>query len=242
MPAIVAELRRRIGALEGTGTLEGTRAVSTGLSALDRALPWRGLPRGALHEILGTPGDGAALAFAALIARQSDGAVLWCRSHEAAAERGALYGPGLAALGLDPRRLLLIAVARSADVLWVMEEGLRSRALAAVVGEGAMADFTASRRLQLAAAETGTLAILMPREARMPTAALTRWEVASSFIPSPFQGEEKNHARYGWHITLQQCRGGKPGGWRVEANNAALSGAVALPLAHGPMEARAARA
>src|SRR6516162_8988080 len=83
-----------------------------GIAAIDRVLPGGGLARGALHEILGAGGeeeDGAvAAAFAAGILGRladqgspaGDGMVLWCLP------RSDLYGPGLAAHGLDPARLV----------------------------------------------------------------------------------------------------------------------------------------
>jgi protein ImuA len=44
-----------------------------------------------------------------------------------------------------------------------MEEGLKCRGLAAVVGEATRLSLTASRRLQLAAGESGVTAILIRR-------------------------------------------------------------------------------
>src|SRR5437764_25128 len=121
-----------------------------------------GLARGALHEILGAGGDeedGAlAAAFGAgILGRLVAGMVLWCLP------RPDLYGSGLAAHGLDPRRLVLVQAPRDAEILWAMEEGLRAPGIAAVVGEiGALAA-VASRRLQLAAERSGVTALLLRR-------------------------------------------------------------------------------
>ncbi|MFZ1414408.1 MAG: hypothetical protein WAS73_07510, partial [Defluviicoccus sp.] len=96
--------------------------VPLGIAAIDRTLPWGGLPRGCLHEILAADASAAAAAFAAvLLARFADQGrhVLWCR------RRRGLYAPGLTGMGLDPARLLMVHVASEADVLWVMEEALR---------------------------------------------------------------------------------------------------------------------
>ncbi len=74
-------LRERIGALERLGSGRDGRAgvMPLGLPALDAHLPWRGLPRGCLHEIVAAEGDGAGPAFAAyLLARLAAfGPVLW---------------------------------------------------------------------------------------------------------------------------------------------------------------------
>lgn len=158
--------------------------------------------------------------------------ILWCRTHSAIADRGALYGAGIAAAALNPRRVIFVTVARNADALWVLEEGLRCDALGAVVGEGVVLDFTASRRLQLAARGGRALALLLPPSAAHmgPSAALTRWRVTSDATRRPTQNAVS------WRVALHQCRGGRPQTWKVEANDAALRGAVAVPLADGPLE------
>src|SRR5215831_8708998 len=138
------ELRARLQVLERGGGIRPPLAL--GLPALDAALGG-GLPLGCLHEVAGAPGDGAALGFcAALLGRLvAAGPVLWCQPQLD------LYAPGLAACGLDPARLVVVMAARQADRLWALEEGLRCRALAAVLGELDNLDPTAARRLQLAA-------------------------------------------------------------------------------------------
>src|ERR1700751_6375204 len=119
--ALLPELRERIRRIERPA--EAIRGVLPfGIAAIDRALPGGGLARGALHEILGMGGDeedGAlAAAFAAGIlgrlAETGDGAVLWCLP------RPDLYGPGLAAHGLDPARLVLARAPSNAEILWAM--------------------------------------------------------------------------------------------------------------------------
>lgn len=62
------------------------------------------------------------------------GSILWCWPAALANEVGRLYVPGLAALGIEFRSLIIVEPARTADVLWALEEGLKSRALALVVG------------------------------------------------------------------------------------------------------------
>jgi protein ImuA len=171
-----------------------------GIAAIDAALPYGGLLRGAVHEILGAGGDeedGAlAAAFAAAILGRLGGAVLWCLP------RPDLYGPGLAALGLDPGRLVLAAAHCDIDLLWAMEEGLRSPSLAAVVGEIGCLAAVASRRLQLAAERSGVTGLVLrrwrtaaeaARERGLPNAAVTRWRVAAlpsatNSLPSFFKG------------------------------------------------------
>src|SRR5215469_12447114 len=86
-----------------------------------------------------------------------DGTVLWCLP------RPDLYGPGLAAHGLDPERVVLVRTSRDAEILWAMEEGLRSPGIVVVVGEVGTLLAVASRRLQLAAERSGATVFLLRR-------------------------------------------------------------------------------
>ena len=104
----------------------------------------------------------------------------------ALAESGAPYGPGLDAFGLAPERLLTVSAARPRDLLWAMEEALRCRAIGVVIGEvrHSAIDMVALRRLSLAAAESGALALLL--RAAPPTdasTAATRWIVGAASAP-----------------------------------------------------------
>jgi protein ImuA len=178
-----------------------------GVTAIDRTLPGGGLARGAVHELLGMGGDeedGAlAAAFAAgILGRlERDGIVLWCLP------RPDLYGPGLAVLGLDPARLVLVRAWRDAEILWAIEEGLRATGVAAVVGEVGAFPAVASRRLQLAAERSGVTAFVLrrwrdgaraARERGLPNAAATRWRIAalpSQPVPIPSPAYVIRHPR-----------------------------------------------
>ena len=154
-----------------------SRALALGVSGLDRALGG-GLALGALHEIMpATPFDfGAAASFAlALLARalaDNGREVLWIAPEAAEFETGHLYGPGLELLGLPMARLIGLAAPHERDAAWAMEEALRCRALAAVVGEFAREsslDLIMLRRLSLAAGEgagSGSSCAIAPARCR----------------------------------------------------------------------------
>jgi protein ImuA len=217
--ARLAALRRYLAEAEGFG--QAAVALPFGLSEIDAALPWQGLPLGALHEIenAGATGeDGAAVTFLAGIlarlARQASSGrrpVLWCL------QRPDLHVPGLALAGLDARRLVLLRAPNERDILWAMEEGLRSRALAAVVGEVEALSTPASRRLQLAAESAGVTGFVLHRQAGEGTAsaAVTRWRVAA--LPSAPVAGEPGMGQPRWRVELLRCRGGMPAAWDMEA-------------------------
>ncbi|HYE50364.1 MAG TPA: hypothetical protein VEB20_12290 [Azospirillaceae bacterium] len=223
---LLAELRDRVRRLEGIGGGDGTAVAPLGVPDLDRHLPGGGLPLGAVHEVVGPDprlDAGAATGFAAvLLGRLSAGRgpVLWV------ARGRDLYAPGLAALGLDTDRLILVRADGDADALWAMEEALRCAAVGAVLGEAGEPDLAASRRLQLAAEAGGVPGLLLrlgPR--RVGTSAcVTRWRVEA--VPSGAAGVavglgQDDGAGVGlpglgpaaWRAELLRCRGGRPGAW-----------------------------
>ena len=147
--------------------------------------------------------------------------MLWCLP------RPDLYGPGLAALGLDPARLVLVRAWRDAEILWAIEEGLRATGVAAVVGEVGAFPAVASRRLQLAAERSGVTAFVLrrwrdgaqaARERDLPNAAVTRWRIAA--LPSLPARANRGSERPRWRVELLRCRGGEPACWEVEVADA----------------------
>jgi protein ImuA len=251
-------LRARIQALESDRL--GGRFMPLGLPAIDAVLPGGGLALGALHEILGAGADeedGAVpAAFAAsLIARltrRTGGLVLWCLQADD------LYAPGLAASGLPPSLLVVVRCRDDAEILWAMEEGLRSAVPVAVLGEIGTLAPTAGRRLLLACEAGGVTAFVLrrwregglaARQRAAPSAAVTRWRVApaaSRATDEPGVGTPR------WRVELLRCRGGVPGAWLVteglndiesrEDGDATRHVALAAGLADRPAAARRARA
>ena len=237
----IEALRRRVARIEQGGRDAAAPVLAFGVGEIDRRLPGGGLALGALHEVSGVgpdEEDGAVpAAFIAGLCARLDPAkkILWCQS-----SGGDLYGPGLAACGLGPERLMLARARNVTDLLWAMEEGLRTRALAAVVGEIADLPGPASRRLQLAAETSGVTAFALRRfrvpsaAARAPNAAVTRWRVAP--LPSVPAAGEPGLGRPRWRLELWRARGAAPADWIVEACDA--TGHVALPAALGDGTAR----
>lgn len=141
------------------------------------------LPGASLHEIWAQkPQDHAAASGLLLAAlKENDAPFLWVTSRMFAREYGLPYGPGLKAVGIDPSRLLLVQCLCQQDVLWTLEEGLKSSSLSAVVGEVGPMELNASRRLLLMAREHNSRALLLMRAETMPsTAAYSRWRAAST--------------------------------------------------------------
>ena len=213
----LAALRDQVRAITATAQDAPRPVLPFGIETIDRRLADRGLASTGLHEISGAScaiaDDAAATLFVAgIAARAGGGDVLW------AFGRRDLFAPGLAAAGLGPNRLIHAEAGRDPAILAVMEEGLRHGGLAAVVGEVGRIGMTATRRLQLAAEEGGTIALLLRRWRRgsagaradplaEPSAATTRWRLAcapSELLPVEGIGRAR------WHVDLVRQRGGEP--------------------------------
>ncbi|MFB2553518.1 ImuA family protein [Ensifer soli] len=225
---VVRDLRQRIAHLE-RGSRRASVVLPFGVPAMDERLPGGGLAFGALHEIAGGGGgtvDGAAaVLFVAGIAARSSGKVLWCLTWPD------LFFPAIAQAGLHPDRVIFCEGDREEDVLASMEEGLSFGGLAAVVGELVRLPVTASRRLQLAAEKTATMALVVRRWRRQteandygqPTASTTRWRI--SVLPSaPLPVAGVGRAR--WLAELMRVKAGECAEFELGACDA--TGRVAL--------------
>jgi len=248
--ATLSRLRRQIAALEGNGEGDGESrsVISFGLPAVDAHLPAGGLAGGCVHEIAGGSGSdsggGSATAFAAALAGRAQRLhrppVVWIAPR--IGQRESLYGPGLAAFGLDPAALIVVRVpahgrAGAAQALWAMEEALRTPAVGAVCAEIDAIDLTASRRLQLAAESGGTFGLLLcgtTVNAVPPTASITRWRIAAA--PSAPAWPVSLPGATRWQVELLRARGGKPHHWLLEWHHdpdCETAGGFALAAAPG---------
>ncbi len=241
----LAALRRRVARLSGHGGPSGGRAdgwLASGHRALDAAFGG-GLAAGRAHEFFAAdPLDApSAAGFAALLALRGGGKapLLWLRTAAAARRGGHLYAPGLAELGGDPDRLLLVEASDAKALLAAANDAARCPGSAAVIveswGKLPALDLTAGRRLALGARDAGvTLFLLRLDAAPEPSVAETRWAVAAA--PSRAL-EAAAPGAPAFDLELLRWRGGPAGArWRLEWNRdeqafrePALSGAV-LPL------------
>src|SRR6185295_9741675 len=146
-------------------------------------------------------------------------------------------GPGFDRFGLSSARLLVLRVPRPADVLWAMEDALRCRALSCVIaeltGEGAEADLTATRRLSLAARDgvsdrvSGLGLLIRHRATAEPSAAATRWEIASApSLPDRLGG----FGRTRFDLSLRKNRRGPSGRWIIEWDHHERAFQPAIPV------------
>ncbi|MEY4697032.1 MAG: hypothetical protein RIT14_1460 [Pseudomonadota bacterium] len=171
------------------------------------------LLRGRVHEFCGA----ARVHLAVLVMADCAGPVVWiCPGWQP--ER--LYPDGVAAYA-DPGRLILVRARRPEDILWTMEEVLRSGAVPLVVAEVmAPPPLTPVRRMNLAA-EAGTEAariagriaplglLLTPGEGGA-AGAESRWRMQPVVSESTLLEPQMT-----WRMARVRARGAPPASWHV---------------------------
>ena len=192
------------------------RAASLVQPSLDG---WPDVPlqQDGVHEFYATQiGEGAALALALLCAIQGRKArepLLWLRLAKGRQARQRPYAPGLAELGLDPATMVLMRLPDLQSLLRASIDCVRHGGAGAVVmemdGRAPAFDLTASRRLALAAEQSGTMVMIVRSGADpTPSAAHTRWLVASApSVPLPANAPGGPV----FDVTLLRRRGGRDG-------------------------------
>lgn len=232
----------------------GAPAFFLGAEAVDGVVR-AGLARGALHEVYPRRVADAppASAFALALAIKAAGLngkqkpILWVRQDFIDTEMGALNGAGLMEFGLDPSRLILVRARDVSDVLRAGEDAARCSSLGAVImepwGDSKSIDLTATRRLGLAAGDSGVTVMLARPGARpVPSTADTRWSVAGAASQSP--GADAP-GRPAFNLSLLRHRGGSSERtWTVEWDrdahafaDAPLSVGLVPPVADRPVAA-----
>lgn len=187
-----------------------SREAGGAAAALALALDdWRHAPRGEGQEI------------------EDRRDVLWVQTREAVRLTGR---PCRAGLPADLRgRVIHVLADKPEDALFALEEGLRCRDLAFVIGEipgnPRALDFTASRRLTLVSEKHGVPLFLVRLDAgRDLSSARMRWEIAS--VPSaPPRWNAQAPGVPRWRAELFRARRHAPGEWMLSREGASLHAA-----------------
>jgi protein ImuA len=153
--------------------------------------------------------------------------LLWVQDRMAILESGRVHP-----LGLPTSNLIHVEARDARDALWAMEEGVRCTCLSAVIGEiwgdPKALDFTATRRLAVAAERSGTPCWLVRLGGHANlSGARMRWRVASA----PSLANELDPRAPGamaWDAELFRARGTPPGRWSL-ADDAGAFRLVAAP-------------
>ena len=184
----------------------------------------------ALSEVFAESlGDAGAMGFVLSQLAKGSAPVLWIQDRLSRKETGRPHLPGL-----GQRSILLLDVARPADVLTAAEEGLRCTALSAVVaeiwGDPPVLNFTATKRLALRAEASGLPCWLIRHGGSTDlSAARDRWRIASlPSAPNPDDSMSPGDPR--WRLELFRSRDKQPGLWVASHERAANGAADRLTL------------
>ncbi len=165
------------------------------------------LATGRVHELCGA----ARRTLALHIAAAAGAPVIWIAPAHAPV---VLNADGIAALAA-PQSILFVSAERETDMLWAMEEALRSGAVSTVIADLAAAPaMTPVRRLHLAA-ETGAsaghckpLGLLLTPGAGGAQGIETRWQMDPTHAP----GQNR------WTLIRSRARMAPPARWQVDAD------------------------
>lgn len=183
-----------------------------------------------VHEICGRARRTLATWIAGVVQAAEPGPVVWVSP---AWEVNQLFGTGLARL-CAPERFLFVTPKRAEDILWTLEEVLRSGAVPLVVGDlPGLPSLTQVRRMHLAA-ETGAETtggkplglLLTPGEAGGAPGVETRWKLEPAHLPEAA----------GWSLARLRARTAPVKRWQVRTG--ANGPELAPPATDCPREAQ----
>jgi protein ImuA len=219
----LATLRGQIERIETAAVVHPHDRVALGHNEADVALKG-GLARAAIHEVFcagsqGTAATGFVMGLAGRVSAQRP--LLWIRQDFSEIEAGALSMSGLAELGLDPRRVVMVRAADVDSALRASADALACDALGAVVlelwGETRQFDLVASRKLTLAAHGSGVTGLMLRMAAQpLPSTAETRWMLRAAHSPPGSVWDAWGAPRF--DAELLRNRHGPCGRWIMEWN------------------------
>ena len=168
------------------------------------------------------------LAHLSAVGTTSAGPIVWCPASSLSGA-GMLYGHGLAALGLDPSRLLIVDTPHPSHRMAALDDIARTDGLTAVVAEYDGMQKTSDywmrlmRRIQLAA-ESSRVTVFLLGAPLAANGCETVWHIAPTNMASVDKmpghiPHNRPHRSFtspsqswclGWQITLKRARGGYP--------------------------------
>lgn len=212
---LISRLQKNILQWEGYKPPPAGTQELAGLGPVESAFPNNVFPLGSVHELVCSDTEQSAACGGVVtglmsVLMQNGGICLW------AGLSADLFPPALKAFGVEPDKVIFIRLSKDKEVLWVMEEALKCRGLAAVVGELRDIDFKQSRRLQLAVEQSNVTGFVMRNQTGKmgSTACAARWQIKS--LPSEPVDGLPGLGFPRWQVELLRVRNGKPGSWIME--------------------------
>ncbi|RDC59967.1 hypothetical protein HME9302_01165 [Alteripontixanthobacter maritimus] len=192
-----------------------------------------------LQEAFASGGDASAIGLAlSQINAGPHASLLWVQDRQAIREMGRMFLHGIpSVLGQD---VIHITASNGREALWAMAEGLKCAELGAVIGEihgdPRALDFTATRRLAVAAEQHGVPAFLVRINGHADlSGARRRWRVKSR--PSlPHPHDKTAPGAPVWSLDLFRARDMQPTRWDVSYDGTAHRLDLVSADGDGPLE------
>jgi protein ImuA len=191
--------------------------IDAGLGIIKDAFPNSSFPTGAIHEFFSVGNEDSTASFgfiAGIISSlmHSGAPSVWV------APSPMIFPPGLKFFDIDPHKVIFIQTKKPKDLLWTIEEALKSESVCAVVGETGEISLAESRRLQLAVEESRVTGFVVRRNPKnLATSFVTRWKIKP--LPSLLESSLPGIGFPAWNVELTKVRNGKPGNWQMVWRN-----------------------
>jgi protein ImuA len=218
MPATkkdIQQLRKEILALQGLSSPHSPKESGIEIGPLKYAFPNACFPLGAVHEFISTESEHKAASsgfIASLISflMKDGGICLWIGPFQR------IFPPSLKTFGIEAEHIIFVNIQNEKEILWTMEEALKCKGLAAVVGEIREISFTASRRLQLAVEHSRVTGFILRHQPLQlnTNVCVSRWQIRP--LPSDSEDDLPGVGFPRWQVELMKIRNGRPGIWQLE--------------------------
>ncbi|MEO6721206.1 MAG: Error-prone repair protein ImuA [Ferruginibacter sp.] len=212
---IIARLQKDLLPLQGFKSHLNNTALDMELGPIKNAFPGNSFPIGAIHEFICNAVEDAAVTagfIASLLGSlmRKGGVAIWIGCSPT------IFPPSLKSFGIAPDKIIFIDLKKEKEMLWVMEEALKCKGLAAVIGELKELSFTTSRRLQLAVEQSKVTGFIIRHNPRglNTTACISRWKITSLLTGSADELPGVGFPQ--WNVELLKVRNGYPGSWQIE--------------------------
>ena len=135
-------------------------------------------------------------------------------------ENGRPHGPGFRSSGLQGRGAgLVLADGRTeGELLWIMEQALRSGAVSAALATVEAASLAQTRRLEFAARDGAAVGIVLRRTEGGLSAARRRWRITTLASRTDLY-DEKAPGGFRLRAELTRSRTERPGAWKLEQDD-----------------------
>jgi len=197
-------------------------SIAPPLQTLPGSTAWPALAEG-LEEVraVGTRDMAGALVFALSRLPQVDARpVLLAAGRRWAGEHGRPYGPGFRGAGVDGRGtgLILTEGRTEGELLWIMEQALRSGAVSAALATVEAASLAQTRRLEFAARDGAAVGVVLRNTEGGLSAARRRWSI-TTLKGAINRDDPRAPGGFALAAELTRSRSERPGSWRLEQDD-----------------------